>query len=116
MATTYFGFAVSDSMFNGDVVVTRKVLTAEAVKDMASKGELTPCLNPSHQATINAMQVRYGIEVAIPKNAPIIALNSGDSVVVMSVRGLPRLDEKRHEYTEEEIEKATFVFSQWSVQ
>jgi hypothetical protein len=110
--TKFFGFALADSMFSGDCAIQRKVLTADEVKAMA--GELTPCLNPSHQATIDAMRSRFGIDVAIPETPPRVSLGVGDSVVVMGVRGLPRLTD-RHEYTEEEIAQATFSFSEYTV-
>jgi hypothetical protein len=35
-------------------------------------------------------------------------------MIVMSVRGLPRLTDNRH-YTPEEIAGATFVFAKWTV-
>ena len=110
----FFGFALADSMFTGDITITRKVIAAEDVRKMAEEGRLTPCLNPSHQATINAMRRRYGIDVAIPETPPRVALGVGDSVVVMGVRGLPRLTD-RHEYSEEEIASATFSFSVYTV-
>lgn len=109
----YFGFALADSMFNGDCIITRRSLSVDDVKAMEQ--EFTPCLNPSHQATIDAMRQRFGIEVAIPEQPPRVILNSGDSVVVMGVRGLPRLTD-RHEYTEEEIAGATFSFSMYTVE
>lgn len=110
----FFGFALADSMFTGDVTISRRVLTPEQVREMARDGVLTPCLNPSHQATIDAARERFGIEVAIPETPPRVALESGDSVIVMGVRGLPRLTD-RHEYTEEEIASATFSFSEYTV-
>ena len=112
--TKFFGFALADSMFSGDCVISRRVLTPEQVKEMARDGVLTPCLNPSHQATIDAARERFGIEVEIPAEPPRIAVEIGDSVVVMGVRGLPRLTD-RHEYTSEEIASATFSFSEYSV-
>ena len=108
----YFGFALADSMFAGNCDIHRQALTADEVKAMA--GELTPCLNPSHQATIAAMRQRYGIEVEIPDTPPKVVLKPGDSIVVMGVRGLPRLTD-RHEYTEEEIAQATFSFSEYTI-
>lgn len=110
--TRYFGFALADSMFNGDCTIVRKALTAEEVKAMAQ--ELTPCLNPSHKATIDAMRARFDIDVEIPEQPPRVSVGIGDSVVVMGVRGLPRLTD-RHEYTEEEIAAATFSFSEYTV-
>ena len=112
MATTFFGFALADSMFRGDCVIRRRVLSVEEVR--ARAGDFTPCLNPSHLATIDAMRQRYGIDVAIPETPPRVSLAAGDSVVVMGVRGLPRLTD-RHEYTEEEIAQATFSFSEYVV-
>lgn len=115
MSKKYFGFALADSMFTGDVIISRRVLTPEQVREMARDGILTPCLNPSHQATISAMRSRFGIDVEIPEKAPQVALKNGDSVVVMGVRGLLRLTD-RHEYTAEEIASATFSFSEYTVQ
>jgi hypothetical protein len=60
------------------------------------------------------MKEKFGLNVAIPAMAPRVALNAGDSVIVMGVRGLIRL-EGRHEYTEEEVAQATFQFSMYTV-
>lgn len=112
----YFSFAVADSMFPANCTISRKPLTAEEAKEViATTPELGVACNPSHQATINAMQGRYGIVVEIPATAPMVKLQSGDAMIVMSVRGLPRLDASRHEYTEQEIAAATFVFGHWTV-
>ena len=112
--TNFFGFAISDSMFSGACTIRREVLTVDEVRAMAEAGALVPCLNPSHKATIDAMRSRYGINVEIPETAPRVSAVSGDSIIVMGVRGLPRL-EGRHEYTEEEIAAATFNFSKYTV-
>lgn len=114
MSKTYFGFAVADSMFAGSCEITRAQLTPAQVADMARDGALTSCLNPSHEATIAAMVERFGFAVEIPDTPPQVKLDAGDSVVVMGVRGLPRLTD-RHEYTEEEIASATFTFSRYTV-
>ena len=111
---TYFGFAVADGMFPSNCTVSRRPLSVSEVNDIVAAG-IESCCNPSHAATIAAMKGRFGLEVAIPEKAPMVALASGDSVVVMSVRGLPRLDDKRHEYTAEEISKAAFAFGLWTV-
>ena len=111
----YFGFALADGMFEeaGDCIINRRAMEAKEVK--AIEGELIPCLNPSHVATINAMHERFGIEVAIPDIPPRVSVKSGDSVIVMGVRGLPRLTD-RHEYTDEEIASASFSFSSYTVE
>lgn len=115
--TTFFGFALADGMFAGvgECTIARRPMEVSEVRAMAEAGELTPCLNPSHKATIDAMRQRFGINVPIPEKAPFAALSHGDSLVVMGVRGLPRLTD-RHEYTEEEIAAATFQFSEYTVE
>jgi len=109
----FFGFALADSMFSGDCVITRKSLSVEEVRELVNEG-VQSCCNPSHVATINAMRGRYGIDVAIPEQPPRVNVGSGDSVIVMGVRGLPRLTD-RHEYTEDEVASATFTFAMYSV-
>lgn len=110
---TYFGFALADSMFVGDCQITRCTLSVEEVKAMVAQG-VESCCNPSHKATIGAMRSRFGIDVSIPETPPRVVLGSGDSIIVMGVRGLPRLT-NRHEYTDEEIAQATFTFSAYTV-
>lgn len=110
----YFGFAIADSMFPGNCSVTRQSLSVGVVKEKIAQGVIS-CCNPLHQATVAAASKRYSITVEVPEKAPQVALESGDAVIVMSVRGLPRLQENRHEYTDEEIASATFTFGLWTV-
>ena len=114
MGKTFFGFALADSMFDGACTIERRPISVEEVRELVEQGAVEPCLNPSHRATIDAMRVRYGIEVLIPDAPPRVAVQAGDAVVVMGVRGLPRLTD-RHEYSEEEIAQATFTFSVYRV-
>lgn len=111
--TTYFGFAVADGMFDGDVTVTRCRVSVEEVRVLVNAG-VVPALNPSHVATVNAMTTRFGLGVQIPTKAPIVKLTVGDKLIVMSVRGLPRR-EGVAEYTQAEIDSASFEFSVWTV-
>jgi len=113
--TIYFGFALADSMFKGNCKIDRKAISVDEVRQLAEEGKLTPCLNPSHQATIDAMHSRFNISIAIPKTPPTVSVGVGDSLIVMGVRGLPRLTD-RHEYTEDEIAGATFTFSIYTVE
>ena len=110
---TYFGFALGDSMFVGDCNIRRQVMSAEEVKAAIAQGVLS-CCNPSHSATINAARDQFGIEVPIPDAPPRVELSPGDSIIVMGVRGLPRMTD-RHEYTHEEVAKATFLFARYTV-
>lgn len=111
--SVFFGFAIADSMFPSHCTVQREPLSVEEVR--AALPECIPALNPSHAATIAAARERYGLEVPIPETTPRVALTNGDAVIVMSVRGLPRLDASRHEYTADEISRANFEFARWTV-
>ena len=113
MAKVFFGFALADSMFEGDVTIKRRQIGVDVVKALIDQG-VTPCLNPSHVASIDAMHRRFDINVEIPSTPPQVKLGDGDELIVMGVRGLPRLTD-RHEYTEEEIAAATFSFSLYTV-
>lgn len=111
--TTFFGFGIAPSMFPGNCNITRTELSPTGAKNLIEAG-VVPCLNPSHAATIAAMRERFGIDCEIPGKAPVVKLEYGDSLLVMGVSGLPRL-EGRHEYTNEEIAAARFDFSLWRV-
>ena len=111
--TVFFGFAIADGMFNGNLDLHREELTVDEAKALIAEG-VVPCLNPSHKASIDAMTVKFGIEVEIPATPPQVKLAVGDSIIVMGVRGLPRLTD-RHEYSAEEVASATFNFSRWTV-
>ena len=117
MSILFFGFALADSMFD-DGVINRRTLDMSddsdelesLLADADAAGALVSCCNPSHVATIDALASRYGIRVSIPDTPPRVKLADGDRIIVMGVRGLPRLTD-RHEYTEAEIASATFSFT-----
>lgn len=111
----YFGFALADGMFSGNCAIKRSELAVYEVKHLIAEHTVESCCNPSHVATIAAMRERFGIDVSIPESPPRVSLAPGDAVIVMGVRGLPRLTD-RHEYTHEEIAQATFSFAMYSVQ
>lgn len=111
--TVYFGFAVADSMFDGDVTIKRREITPAEARQFVERGAIS-CVNPSHAATIEALAERFGIVVDVPETAPIVRLHAGDILILASVRGLPRL-ENRHEYTAQEIDAAEFKFASWRV-
>jgi len=106
--TCYFGFAFSASMLPaGTVAMTKSDLTVDEVRERLP--EMALCLNPSHTATIAAARERFDLPIEIPERPARVSLDSGDSVVVMQVRGLPRLTDRR-EYTDKEIAEASFSF------
>jgi hypothetical protein len=108
----WFDFAIADSMFPSSCAIQKLALNTEEAKAYIASAK--PCLNPSHQATINALTSRFGLDVEIPSVPPKVTLETGDAIVVMGVRGLPRLTD-RHEYTAEEIAGASFEFALYEV-
>lgn len=108
--TKYFGFAFSASMIPaGEVAMRKHDLSVDDVRELIVAGGVEFCLNPSHEATVEAARSRYDLAIEVPASPPRVSLASGDSVVVMQVRGLPRLTDRR-EYSEEEIASASFSF------
>ncbi len=101
-------------MFTGDLQLSRREILADEVRSILAGG-VTPCVNPSHRATLVAMKERFGLTVEVPETPPRVSLTQGDRLVVMTVRGLPRLTD-RHEYTMEEVNGAKFTFAIWTVQ
>ena len=115
MSKVFFGFGIADNMFgNFEGMIQRTPLSVDQAKTILAQEGLNVCLNPSHQLTIDAMNQRFGIYLPIPDKAPLASLATGDTLVVMGVRGLPRL-EGRHEYTEDEISSAVFSFSSYTL-
>jgi len=114
MSKMFFGFALADSMFSGDATIKRQVLSLDEVHQYLANPALISCLNPSHVATIQAMRSRFGIDVVIPEHPPQVQLEVGDDLIVMGVRGLQRLT-GHHEYTQQEIDAATFNFTMYTV-
>jgi hypothetical protein len=110
---TYFGFGIAPSMFPANCLIRKQELAPEAAKAVIAEG-IVPCLNPSHKASIDAMQARFGISVEIPVKAPVVLVTVGERVLVMGVSGLPRL-EGRHEYTQAEVDGAKFNFAMFTV-
>jgi hypothetical protein len=106
--STYFGFAIADGMLPETCTMHRTPLTVDQASQLIDQG-VVPCFNPGHEATISAMRTRFGISLLAPASASSILLSTGDRLIVMSVRGLPRLV-GRHEYTRDEISSATFSF------
>ena len=116
MSKEYFGFALASSMFFGDCQIQRKHLSSDEVSPafVARCEAAINCCNASHTETVKAAYERFGMSLQIPAKPPTVSLESGDSIIVMSVRGLPRLTDDRH-YTETEIQSASFEFVVYTV-
>lgn len=115
MSTTYFGLAISDSMFPHDCSLIKRNIEPITVRDLLiERADVQFCLNLSHVATINAAREKYNLAISVPLEPPKVILNNGDSIIVMSVQGFPRLPNRR-DYTQAEIAEASFHFSIYRV-
>lgn len=112
MAKTYFGFYMSDDMFNGDCTIKRRAIDVDEVRKLSRTGAFTPFLDIYDLVFIDAMRSRFNINIDIPEIPPLIGLSQGDSIIVMDVWGLPG---GRKYYNEEEVASATFRFWMYTV-
>ena len=109
----FFGFGIAPSMFPQTCNIRKETLSVEQARETIAAGVVS-CLNPSHKASIEVLNTRFGISVEIPPKAPSVVVQHGEAVLVMGVGGLPRL-ENRHEYTPEEVAGAKFSFALFTV-
>jgi hypothetical protein len=113
MARTFVGLALSSTMFQEECLVVRMPLNLLRVQRLLMD-EVVSCVNPSHQATLDALRERFGIEIPIPETAPKVTLEPGDTLVTLSARFSRRLAEGE-KYSAEEVAAATFEFVAYAV-
>jgi hypothetical protein len=116
MTKFYVALALSDSMSPPRCAIEKFSIgphEAQAfLREAATAGRVVSAVNASHKATIDAVRQRFGIDLPLPASGdpPKVLLDYDDEVLVVSVRGLPRLTD-RHQYTADEIARAEIVFS-----
>ena|SRR2546430_2275630 len=114
MTTNYVSLAISDTMFP-EGQFKKEALSVDEAQDWLNilEHHIVSAANPSHAATIDALNRRFGIDLPVPDKAPSISLQSGDRVLVFQAR-LPRLAEgERH--SQETVDNAAFNFSLWTI-
>lgn len=89
-------------------------IDAERVKKILDRESVVSALNPSHASTIDVIRRKFDINLPIPERAPKVALQSGDSLIVLQAQ-LPRLAEGEG-HSAETVENAKIKFSLWKVQ
>lgn len=100
----YFNTTLGLSMLpDGDFSV--RTLTSEEAASWLCQ-EFNNVANPSHGNTLDAVSRHLGIDVRDAKGGRV-ALESGDECLVVQISGVPR---ETREFTDEEIEAATFTF------
>jgi hypothetical protein len=112
--STYISLAVSATMFPEQCTIETKSLTPDDISViLANDGNVVSALNPSHATTIDAIRRRYGIDLPIPERAPKVALQPGDSLVILQAQ-LPRLAEGE-KHSDETVNSAKISFLCWNV-
>lgn len=106
---TYVSLAISDSMFPPGVY-RKDDISVQELRAVLKK-PVVSVVNPSHRATLDALRERFDLDIPIPERAEKVQLEKGDTLVVCTVLGLPRVT---REFTKEEIDSASFCFSQWT--
>ena len=102
--TRYFNTTLGISMLpDGDCTV--ETVTEETAAQYLLS-DVENVANPSHGNSLQAITQLLGADVCNPKGGRVF-LKSGDSCLVAEVSGIPR---ETREFTNEEIEAATFRF------
>lgn len=111
--TTFVSLAISDTMFPDSCDLKKETIFPETVK-LLLQGDVVSALNPSHASTIDVIRRKFDISLPIPERAPKVALQSGDSLIVLQAQ-LPRLAEGEV-HSQETVENTKIKFSLWRVQ
>lgn len=109
---TFFGMDVPYFIFGGGIVLMYEELPLGKVKEILSNSETVVALDPSRWPILKAVNAYLGTQVEMPHESLEVLLDRRDCFISLQVKGLGQLPEGG-EYSREEIENATFVFSRW---
>jgi len=108
MSKTYIGLAFSAQMLSKSCKIAFDPIAIETV----CVDRCISCANPTHKASLDALNSRYGINVPVAEKAPKVSLETGDAIIVLQISGLPR---ETREFTAEEVAKASFKAVKFTV-
>lgn len=109
--SNYVSLAISDTMFQ-DGTFKKQSITARNAQDwLHLTSDIISAVNPSHAATIDVLNRKFGVDLSVPTTAPKVTLVSGDILLVCQAN-LPRLAEGET-HSDETVENAEFRFSIW---
>ena len=116
----YVSFSLSNTMFSGigKGTITREEVSADYLKDLFKKYGVIVSAKPEQRPLLELINERYGLELEIPETLKIVQLSEKNRrLVIIVVNGLRRVNGALAEdYTDEEIEEATFSFIKYYVQ
>ncbi len=116
----FVSFSISDTMFSGlgKGTITREPVSADYLKDLFAKYGVIVSAKPEQKKLLEKVNEVYGLDLEIPENMKIIQLSEKNRrLVLITVQGLRRVHGSLlSEYTDEELEEATFGFVKYYVQ
>lgn len=115
MATRYVGWNLPDSMFERYCVLERYTLTEEQTERLCRSEKIVSTFTSRHAVALKVLGERHGLHFPmIPANevTPRIRLLPEDSLLVISIRGIPR-GVKKSDLKETDLATATFHFTLW---
>jgi len=106
----YLGLTIANSIFPPTCVIKKEQANIDEIKN--SLNEIIICINVAYKWVLEAFVKKFKISLTVPQNNPQPSLTQGDTIYVLSVKGLS----EKGEYTEEEINKATFELFKYTVE
>ena len=116
----YVSFSMSNTMFTGigKGTVTRENVSVDYLKKLFAEYGVIVSAKPSQRALLERVNETYDLGLEIPEKLNLFQLSEQHRrLVVVNVAGLRRKDGSLlPEYTEEELDEATFTFVKYYVQ
>ena len=116
----YVSFSMSNTMFTGigKGTVTRENVSVDYLKKLFAEYGVIVSAKPSQRALLERVNETYDLGLEIPEKLNLFQLSEQHRrLVVINVSGLRRKEGSlMEEYTEEELNEATFTFVKYYVQ
>ena len=116
----FVSFSLSNTMLSGigKGTITREQVSADYLKDLFQKYGVIVSAKPEQKQLLQKVNQIYDLKLDIPEQLKIVQLSEKNRrVVVIEAQGLARAGGSLlSEYTEEELQEATFSFVKYYVQ
>lgn len=116
----YVSFHLSNTMLSGigKGTITQEAVSADYLKALFAKYGAVVAAKPDQHKFLEMVNETYGLELEIPDSLKLFQLSEKHRrLVVISVQGLRRQGGSLlPEYTDEELQEATFSFVKYYVQ
>ena len=116
----FVSFSLSNTMLSGigKGTITREQVSADYLKDLFQKYGVVVSAKPEQKQLLEKVNQIYDLKLDIPQQLKIVQLSEKNRrLVVIEVQGMARAGGSLlPEYTEEELQEATFSFVKYYVQ